>query len=248
MVHELFQLLPEQASSTTVLVLCAVAAVGAVMWACGAMLSKWLVTLATVLLGASIGMQMPRWFGWSISGAGPAVGMAVVLGVTGYAVHAGWMGVLLGLVLALWAAFVTWICAGDAQPMIIPAVDEFTTMASFCQDWWYQLPPPVAKFLPYTTAAAMVTGLAFAILWTRLTTVLAWSLAGATLLVGSGLAAAHFARPQWLDGRVPGLPLQIAIVVLLVLTGALIQWKLTARRAPEERPKSEKSERPTHDD
>src|SRR5688500_7584051 len=160
MVHQYFALLPDAASATTVVVLWVVAAAGAVVWVCGAKLSKWLVTLTTVLLGASIGMQMPRWFGWDISGAGPAVGMAVVLGVSGDAVHGGWVGALMGVMLGLWAAFVTWTCAGEAQPMVVPIVTEFTTMASFCQEWWYGLPPRVAKFLPYTTAAAMVTGLA----------------------------------------------------------------------------------------
>jgi hypothetical protein len=248
MVHQYFALLPDAASATTVVVLWVVAACGAVVWAIGAKVSRPLITLTTVLLGASIGMQMPRWFGWDISGAGPAVGMAVVLGVTGFAVQGGWLGALLGLTLAVWAAFVTWVCVGEAQSMSMPVVNEFTTMASFFQEWWYQLPPPVAKFLPYTTAAAMVTGLALAILWTRLTTVLAWSLTGATLLVACGLAATQFARPHWLDGRVPGVPLQIGIMVLIVLTGALVQWKLTARAAPAARPKSDTSERPTHDD
>ena len=48
--------------------------------------------------------------------------------------------------------------------------------------------------------------------------------------------------------RVPGVPLQVVIVILMVLLGTLIQWKLTARRAPQTGPKSEASERPTHDD
>jgi hypothetical protein len=34
----------------------------------------------------------------------------------------------------------------------------------------------------------------------------------------------------------------------MVLLGTLIQWKLTARRATQPGPKSEASERPTHDD
>jgi len=248
MVETYLQLLPPDASSTTTLALWTVAAVGAVVWAAGSAFSRWVVTLFTVMLGASIGMQMPRWFGWNISGAGPAVGMAVVLGVLGYTVHGGWVGALLGIVLALWAALVTWICAGDGQVMSVPAVNELTTTATFAQDWWHGLPPSVAKLLPYTTAGAVVTGLACAILWTRLTTALAWSLTGVTLALGCGLAAASFGHPEWLEGRVPGVPLQVVIVILMVLLGTLIQWKLTARRATQPGPKSEASERPTHDD
>jgi len=248
MVQTYLQLLPPAASSMTSSALVVVAAIGAVVWLSGSLYSRWVVTLFTVMLGASIGMQMPRWFGWNISGAGPAVGMAVVLGVTGFAVHGGWVGALLGIVLALWAALVTWVCVGDGQAMSLPLVDEFTTFASFAQDWWHGLPPPVARLLPYTSAAAMVTGLACAILWTRLTTALAWSLGGVTLGLGCGLAAARFAHPEWLEGRVPGVPLQAAIVVLTVMLGTLIQWKLTARRTPQQRPASDASERPTHDD
>jgi hypothetical protein len=248
MVQPYLQLLPPHASSATTAALGVAAAVGAVVWLTGSVWSRWVITLFTVLLGATIGMQMPRWFGWNISGAGPAVGMAVVLGVTGFAVHGGWVGVLLGTVLALWAALVTWVCAGDGQPMSVPVVNEFTTFASFAQDWWHGLPPRVARLLPYSSAAAMVTGLACAILWTRLTTALAWSLSGVTLIAGCGLAAVHFAHPAWLEGRVPGVPLQIVIVAALVLIGTLIQWKLAARRAPQPRPKSEASDRPTHDD
>jgi hypothetical protein len=248
MVQTYLQLLPAGASSTTTTALVVAAVVGALLWLSGSLYSRWVLTLFTVMLGASIGMQMPRWFGWNISGAGPAVGMAVVLGVTGFAVHGGWVGALLGMVLALWAALVTWICVGDAQAMSLPVVNEFTTLASFAQDWWMGLPPPVTRLLPYTTAAAMVTGLACAILWTRLTTALAWSLTGVTLVAGCGLAAVQFAHPEWLDGRVPGVPLQAVIVVLLVALGALIQWKLTERRAPQAKPSSDVSARPTHDD
>jgi hypothetical protein len=250
MVQPYLQLLPSHASSATTAALVVAAAVGAVVWLTGNLWSRWVITLFTVLLGATIGMQMPQWFGWNISGAGPAVGMAVVLGVTGYAVHGGWVGVLLGTVLALWAGLVTWVRVGDGQAMGVPILNEFTTFASFAQDWWHGLPPRVARLLPYTSAAAMVTGLACAILWTRLTTALAWSLSGVTLIAGCGLAAVHYARPEWLEGRVPGVPLQVVIVAMLVLIGTLIQLKLTARRAPpqQQRPKSETSERPTHDD
>ena len=94
----------------------------------------------------------------------------------------------------------------------------------------------------------MVTALACTILWTRLTTVLAWSLTGITMFAGCGLAAVAYARPQWLEGRVPGTPMQIGLVVLMLLMGMAIQWKLTARRVPKERPHSDASERPTHDD
>ena len=85
------------------------AVVGAVLWLAGARFSRTLVGLVTVSLGAFLGMEMPRYFGWGVSGAGPAVGMALILGLSGYIMHRFWIGVGLGTVLAAWAFLATWV-------------------------------------------------------------------------------------------------------------------------------------------
>ncbi len=242
MVHYFFDLLPTEASTLRTGVAAAVALVGAAVWVVGGRFNRPLVTLLGVLLGACVGMQMPRWFGWTISGAGPAVGMAVVLGVAGLVLSPLYAGLLLGLTLSAWAAFVTWIVAGGALPFYWPDWSNYT-LVGFAVEWWRNLPPDVAKYLPYTTAASLVSGVAMAIIASRLTTALAWSAAGATMLAGGSLAAVNFTRPQWFEGRAPALWLQIAVMVVLVAAGTALQWKLTGGAGPK-RSKADTGDRP----
>src|SRR5512145_3174993 len=211
MVHPFINLLPESVGYSTLIALVVAAAVGGVLWLIGSVITRFTTTLLTVALGAVIGMQLPRWFGWNISGAGPAVGGAVLLGISGFAVHAGWMGVLLGLLSSVWSAFVVCIFTTNGQPLEWPPMYEGATVVTYAQDLWRSLPPQMSKFLPYTTAACMISGLALAILWTRLTTVLAWSLTGATMGIGCAIAAMHFGKPQLLAGRVPSPIAQVAL-------------------------------------
>src|SRR5262245_56130142 len=109
MLLDLLQLLPTDPGGPVLLTTMIGTVVGAALWLLGAKISRPLVTLLTVLGGAMIGMHLPQWFGWQISGAGPAVGGAVVLGVSGYVLHRMWVGIGLGSVLALWAAMGTWL-------------------------------------------------------------------------------------------------------------------------------------------
>jgi hypothetical protein len=230
MVHPFISLLPESVGYSTLIALVVAASVGGVLWLIGSAISRFTTTLLTVALGAAIGMQLPRWFGWNISGAGPAVGGAVLLGVTGFAVHAGWMGILFGLASSIWSAFVVYIYTNNGQPLAWPPMYEGATIVTYAQDLWRSLPPQMSKFLPYTTAACLISGLALAILWTRLTMVLAWSLTGATLAIGCAIAAIQLGRPQLLVGRVPSPTAQVGLFAAIVLLGAAIQWKLAPNR------------------
>jgi hypothetical protein len=199
------------------------AGAGLVVWIAGAKFSRFVMTLLTVLIGAAVGMQLPRWLGWNISGAGTAVGGAVVLGVSGFVLHGMWGGVLLGSMLAVWATFVTWICVRAGQPMIWPPIDPATTnITSWSRELWAGLPENMHRILPFAAGAGMVTGLACAILWTRLTTIIAWSLTGVTLLVTAGLASIHFSKPEWL-GHIPPPIWQGVVLVGATLLGVLVQ-------------------------
>src|SRR4029453_5362604 len=98
MVQELLNLLPQDVGRLGLVIAIVGSMIGLGMWLIGSRFSRPIVTLLTVLLGASIGMHLPKWFGWQISGAGPAVGAALVLGVTGYVLHGMWVGIGLGTV------------------------------------------------------------------------------------------------------------------------------------------------------
>ncbi len=230
MVWQFLQLLPEGASPVVRASLIVCTLVGALAWLTGARFNRFLMALLTVSLGAAVGMSLPGWFGWSIPGAGPAIGAAVVLGVSGFVLHGMWAGIVLGLTLALWATFVTWICVNAGQPMVWPQVSETTTCISYCTELWNSLPVTMQRMTPFWVAAGMISGLAGAILWSRFTTRLAWSALGVTMVVGAGLASVHFARPDWLVDRVPQTWLQGVIIVAAVLLGVLVQSTITRPR------------------
>lgn len=232
MMDELLKLLPSDAGDAGMTIALTGSMIGAAIWLMGARFSRPIITLLTVLIGAVIGLHLPQWFGWTISGAGPAVAMALVLGITGYTLHGVWVGIGLGTVLASWAAIGSWICFHGTTTWTWPPVASDTTVVSYSTSLWQQLTPDVAHILLCATAVAMLSGLAMSILWPKFSLLLGWSLAGATLLAGMGLAAVEFGQPEWLAKVPPQNWAQAAILGALVLIGLLIQWKLTPRPAP----------------
>lgn len=226
MVHEMLQLLPDDPGTSGLMIALTGSLIGAAIWLLGARFSRPIVTLLTVLLGAAIGQNLPEWLGWTISGAGPAVVLSLVLGVTGYVMHGMWVGIGLGTVLSGWAALACWIGFKGAATWSWPAVEAEATLASYASAVWQALPPDVARVLPYGCATAMISGLAMAILWPRFSLLLGWSCAGATLLAGMGLAAVDYGQPEWLTQIPPETWIQTSVLGGLVTLGMLIQWKL----------------------
>ncbi|HMB95127.1 MAG TPA: hypothetical protein VKK61_03730 [Tepidisphaeraceae bacterium] len=241
MVQELVNLLPHDGGSFGLIVAIVGSLIGMLIWLVGSRFSRPIVTLATVTLGAIIGMHLPAWFGWNISGAGPAVGAALILGVTGYVLHGMWVGIGLGTVLASWAAMACWILFRNGANMTWPPISTDTNLFEYCKTVWQQLPADVTRLLPYACATAMVSGVAAAIVWPRLSLILGWSMAGATLLAGMGVAAVDYGKPQWL-GHVPQpMWAQGVLLASLVTLGALVQWKLGPKPAgaTKKKPKAE---------
>src|SRR5476651_527400 len=109
MLQLLIQWMPDQVGAAALTIALAGAAAGAVLWLSGARFSRTLVGLAAVAVGAVVGMELPRRLGWTISGAGPAVGLALMCGLMGYLFHRLWIGIGLGTVLAGWAFLATWV-------------------------------------------------------------------------------------------------------------------------------------------
>src|SRR5678815_5388750 len=102
MLQQLLPLLPKEAGTGALMIAITGALIGLGMWLIGARFSRPMVTLAAVAIGAVIGMRMPQWFNWTINGMGPAVGAAIVFGVSGFVGHRLWIGMGLGLVMAWW--------------------------------------------------------------------------------------------------------------------------------------------------
>jgi hypothetical protein len=247
-VQELINLLPREAGNSALIVAIIGSLIGAGIWLLGARFSRPIITLLTVLLGATVGMHLPQWFGWNISGAGPAVGGALVLGVTGYVLHGMWVGIGLGTVLSSWAAMACWIAFRNNARWAWPEYGADTSVLDYSRALWQALPPDVARVLPYACATAMVCGLGLAIIWPKVSLILGWSLAGATLLASMGVAAVDFGgQNQWL-AKVPSpLWAQGTLLACFVALGSVIQWKLGPKPATTTGSKSGGKKKPKDD-
>jgi len=241
MLFDLLQLLPEKPGDGALIIAMIVAVVGAVLWIAGVKFSRPLVTLVTVLLGASIGLMLPRWCNWNISGAGTAVGGAVVLGVSGFVLHRMWVGVALGMILSMWGAFGLWLNLRNGQGFDWPAWSESSTLCSYVHDVWDNVPADLARYLPYLAGIAMVSAIAATILWPKLTMVTSWSAIGLTMCIGLTTAAIALTHREWLAKAPQQTWVQLASLAGLWFIGAAVQWRLAPKpRVSAPKPPSDK--------
>jgi hypothetical protein len=230
MLQLLIQWLPGQVGVAALAIAMAGAAAGAVLWLSGARFSRTLVGLVTVGIGAFAGMELPRQMGWSISGAGPAVGLALTAGVAGYLFHRLWIGIGLGMVLAGWVFLAAWVLLKAPPSFGWPVPSAGGSISDYIVQLWRCLPANVAQILPLACGGAVIIGLIITIFWPRLAIATAWSAAGASLLAALGSAAMEFGRPQWVGLLPQQLGSQILALAVLVAVGVAAQWK-TAERA-----------------
>jgi hypothetical protein len=121
-----------------------------------------------------------------------------VLGVTGFVLHGLWIGLGLGICCSVWVTLVFWMAMRHEQAWTWPTITPDTTIVSYARECWALLPPSMAHILPFGVAASVITGLAMAILWPRLTTALKWSLTGLTMALFGALVACNYGRPDLL--------------------------------------------------
>jgi hypothetical protein len=227
---DLLQLLPEKPGDGALIIAMIGAVFGSVLWVAGVRVSRPLVTLVTVLLGASVGLMSPRWFNWNISGAGPAVGGAVVLGVSGFVLHRMWVGFGFGLILTMWGAFAMWLTMRSGQGFDWPSWSESSTACSYLHDTWNALPANIAKYLPYVAGVAMISATAAMILWPKLTTAMSWSAIGMTMFIGLTTGAIAMTHRDWLAKAPQQTWVQLSSLAGLWFIGTAIQWKLSPKQ------------------
>lgn len=231
LVDELTQLLPADPGRAGMLIAIFGLFAGVVAWLGGSRFSRPVVTLLTVALGTMLGLYVPRFFGWSFSGPAPAVAAALMLGVTGYILHFLWVGVGLGLFVAIWAAIGCWIKLHHDAAMSYPAWTVAQGPIGFLAAMWHGLPTDVTHVLPLVIASALICGVAFAILWPKASLMLGWSLAGATMLTMTSLAVMRFGQPKLLTKLNSPLWAQVATLLLLVAIGTATNWWISPRAA-----------------
>jgi hypothetical protein len=236
MLQDLLQLLPRDAGSATAALAMLGAIAGGILWLAGARFSRPVMTLVAVTIGAVLGSAMPGWFHWTISPMGPAVGLALLLGVSAYALQRVWVGLALGAVLAVWASLATWLALHGSHALDWPGLDQHPTVLGWLRAAWSGVPPEPAHVIPYAAAGAMIAGLAMTILWPRFSTLLAWSLIGLSMLIGMGATVVDYTRPQWVKALPPQSGAQCLALVLLIGIGLLVQ----SRTAPQPAPASSK--------
>jgi len=230
MLQLLIQWLPDQVGGAALAIALFGAAVGAVLWLSGARFSRTLIGLVAVAVGATAGLELPRRLGWSISGAGPAVGLALIAGVAGYLFHRLWIGVGLGMVLAGWVFLACWVLLKAPATFNWPAAAANASVSDYMVQLWQSLPANVAGMLPIACGGAVMMGLIVTIFWPTLAVATAWSAAGASLLAALGSAAMEFSRPQWLGVLPQQFSSQVCGLGILVVVGVAAQWK-TAQTA-----------------
>src|SRR5258705_6783351 len=178
MIQQFLALLPRQINSLALAIAIAGAVLGGILWLGGSRFSRTLMTLISVSTGGLIGLQMPGWFGWGLEGWATAVLGALVLGISGYVLHKLWVGLGLGLVLAVWAAMGTLLVCADPKGFVWPVGVQGSTLQSHLVDLWNSLTPEARKLLPFACCAGLLSGICATLLWPPLGIVLLYSTAG----------------------------------------------------------------------
>jgi hypothetical protein len=225
MIQQFLALLPRQINSLALAIAIAGAVLGGLLWLGGSRFSRTLMTLISVSTGGLVGLQLPRWFGWGLEGWATAVLGALVLGISGYVLHKLWVGLGLGLVLAVWAAMGTLLVCADPKGFVWPVGVQGSTLQSHWVDLWNSLTPEARKLLPFACCAGLLSGICATLLWPRLGIVLLYSTAGISLLVGLGTTALYSAKREWLNIIPSKTSSQLILLFSMVAFGAVLQWR-----------------------
>jgi hypothetical protein len=222
MLHQLLTWLPRDAGTRGFAIAFMVAVAGLALSVAGARFSRSIYTLAAVTGGAWAGLRVPRWMGWELDPMATCIGAALVMGMAGYLLHRAWVGLTLGLMLAVAGIGITWHRLTATGTGTMPAMDLTHSVPVIIREFWAALPRNWSRILLTVAGTGLAGGGMIAWVWPRGSRVLAFSLIGVAMLTGGGVVAVAVARPEWL-ARVPdSLQSQgIALAVLLVISAGV---------------------------
>ncbi len=234
MVYELLTLIGSPAPQwvrVASLMALGVMALGGFIWARGGKYTQTLTTLTLVAIGTLVGMSLPKIFMWNVSGMGPGVGGAIVLGLAGYIFYRFWVAMGLGLVSALWVGLGVWVMMGPGRQWSWPAGGTGTmwgVMWETASAGWKTMPVEVTRVVPFACGMTLVAMMTAGLFWPKAGQVMFYALAGVTLMVGAALAEMKW---NWLAGvaKLPGkMWVQVSLVGGLLLLGIVFQWLLVS--------------------
>lgn len=204
--------------------------VGTLLWLAGSRFSRALVTLAAVGVGAFVGKKMPGWMHSEIDPMGTCFGVALALGILGYMYHRMWVGAGLGLLLAGWAAVLTWQVMAPDQRWACPELPQALDFSAIGQALWDSLPAAVQKVMPWAAGGAALVGMALGEFCPRFAGRLFYSVLGLSVV---GTAALLMKQTSNWTSRAPAsVVAQVGVAAVLVTLGVTVQWWLGPRRAP----------------
>lgn len=201
------------------------------------------MTLGAVGAGTAIGMKLPDWYGWNIDPMGPGVGLALVLGLTAYALYRFYIGAALTVLLTAWAALATWVLLkhGNFHPPTYAG-----NLPKYLLNFWAGLPRDMHRWMPYLAAGSFLAGMSISILWPKLGSTIFWSTAGATTTFCTVSIALYHFRPHTLDRLPRHVGPQLACLGGAVALGMLLQWAMMPRKKKEKSPAPEQQPEHSH--
>lgn len=222
--------LPDEAKPTAAFVAGAGALLGLILCFAGSRISRSVITLAAVALGAAVGLHLPRRWNLPVGSWSAAVAGALVLGIAGYALHRLWtrggLGVFLGCLCSVFAWFL--LGSGGDWTRVFPEHD--TTCLQAAEKFWHALPPNLQIAIPTAALTGFMLGWTLDVFLPRLSICLFYSLLGLALMVVCGTAAATYSQSNLLDQLPQNPKVQLSLLGTTVLLGMLCQWALSPRR------------------
>lgn len=234
LLSRLLLLLPETAPSVLWVWYVLAAGVGALFCVAGSRMSKMILILTAVAVGATCARYVSAAFGYHPDPMAATIGGAVIAALLMVFLHRFVTALGLSLLLSLWAAAAVWIHAAAPTTWSWPSpVQGGPGFVALCSN---QLPPEVAQWMAALAGLAFLAGLAIAALMPRVALPFFWALLGTTIMAFVGLAYGAYVQPHFFDPLPKDALKQTGLLAGTVLVGFLIQWWPRSRPASQQQP------------
>jgi hypothetical protein len=227
MLHTLTSLLSERFGDRAFSFAIIAAALGVFVWLLGARFGKSVLALIGVGLGAWVGMNLPRWYGWQFDGMALGMGCALVAGFMAYLLHTSWVGTSLLANLAILFALTAWAIIAGNEPWTAPTIADPTVgHAQILRALWGSMPGTLPRVMPYAVGGGVVVAALLSVFWPRAAKGLSWSLIGIGLMFFGGAVALKISRPTAeLSTYLPAAAgARVGLLWALAIAGSLVQW------------------------